>query len=198
MPAALRSRIRQNQDETWAGLRPRLPDLKVMLPQFALPGEERMPLRDLPFVHRLYLPDDPDGSVIVHLHESGGSEATLCPSGRTDDLLVHSNGANFLDAVMLLHPGVFRRAILLRAGAVLEDVPPADLTRTEVLLVSGATDPFATTAADLGTFVRERGARPDMRSLPAGHDLTQGDLGALNAAGTGRRDGFTARRRTPA
>jgi phospholipase/carboxylesterase len=50
-----------------------------MLPQFALPEEERMPLRDLPFVHHLYLPDDPDGSVIVHLHGSGGSEADLMP-----------------------------------------------------------------------------------------------------------------------
>jgi phospholipase/carboxylesterase len=30
-----------------------------MLPQFALPGEERMPLRDLPFIHRLYRPTIP-------------------------------------------------------------------------------------------------------------------------------------------
>jgi phospholipase/carboxylesterase len=95
--------------------------------------------------------------------------------------LGHSNGANFLGAVMLLHPGFVRRAILLRAGAVLEDVPPADLNRTEVLLLSGATDPFAATAPALGTVLRERGATLDMRSLPAGHDLTQGDLDAAAA-----------------
>jgi phospholipase/carboxylesterase len=34
----------------------RADDLRVMLPQVALPGEERMPLLDLPFVHRLYGP----------------------------------------------------------------------------------------------------------------------------------------------
>jgi phospholipase/carboxylesterase len=92
--------------------------------------------------------------------------------------LGHSNGANLLGAMMLLHPSVVRRAILLRAGAVLEDVPPADLSRTEVLLLSGATDPFAATAPALGTVLRKRGARLDMRSLPAGHDLTQDDLDA--------------------
>jgi phospholipase/carboxylesterase len=51
--------------------------LKVMLPQFARPGEERLPLRDLPFVHRFYHPDEPDGSVILTLHGSGGHEADL-------------------------------------------------------------------------------------------------------------------------
>jgi phospholipase/carboxylesterase len=212
-------------------------DLRVMLPQFALPGG-RMPLRDLPFVHRLYRPDDLDGSVIAHLHGSGGSEADLMRfahriapratllgvRGRSTEegvnrwfrrfdagtfdqedirgeteafeafvtdavrgygleagrmiFLGHSNGANFPGAVMLLYPGVVRRAILLRAGAVLEDVPSADLSRTEVLLLSGATDPFAATAPALGTVLRERGTRLDSRSIPVGHDLTQGDLDA--------------------
>ncbi|AXC50735.1 ring-cleaving dioxygenase [Paracoccus suum] len=56
-------------------------DLRVMLPQFALPGHERMPMRDLPFIHRFHTPDDPDGSVIVLLHGTGGSEADLMPLG---------------------------------------------------------------------------------------------------------------------
>ena len=55
--------------------------IKVSLPQFAMPGEDRMPARDLPFIHRFYAPDDPDGSVLVLLHGTGGSEADLMPLG---------------------------------------------------------------------------------------------------------------------
>jgi len=57
----------------------RAEDLKVMLPQLALPGEERMPRRDLPFVHRFHVPENPDGTTIVLLHGTGGSEADLMP-----------------------------------------------------------------------------------------------------------------------
>lgn len=57
----------------------RADDLRVMLPQFSLPGEPRLPRRDLPFVHRFYIPEDPDGSTIVLLHGTGGSEADLMP-----------------------------------------------------------------------------------------------------------------------
>jgi phospholipase/carboxylesterase len=52
-----------------------------MLPQFALPGQDRMPARDLPFIHRFYTPEDPDGSVLALLHGTGGSEADLMPLG---------------------------------------------------------------------------------------------------------------------
>lgn len=55
----------------------RAEDLRVMMPQFARPGAPRLPLRDLPFAHRFYHPKDPDGSVIVALHGSGGAEADL-------------------------------------------------------------------------------------------------------------------------
>lgn len=57
----------------------RAEDLRVMMPQFALPGEPRMPLRDLPFVHRFFVPEDPDGSTLALLHGTGGSEADLMP-----------------------------------------------------------------------------------------------------------------------
>lgn len=36
-------------------------------------------MRDLPFVHRLHRPDDPDGSFLVLLHGTGGSEDDLMP-----------------------------------------------------------------------------------------------------------------------
>jgi phospholipase/carboxylesterase len=54
-------------------------DLKVALPQFGMPGEERVIYRDLPFVHRFYIPEDPDGTTLVLLHGSGGSETSLMP-----------------------------------------------------------------------------------------------------------------------
>jgi len=54
-------------------------DLRVVLPQFALPGKDRWPERDLPFVHRFHTPSDPDGSVLVLLHGTGGDEAQLMP-----------------------------------------------------------------------------------------------------------------------
>jgi phospholipase/carboxylesterase len=56
-----------------------LDDLKVVLPQFSMPGEPRINYRELPFVHRFYTPPDPDGSVLVLLHGSGGNETTLMP-----------------------------------------------------------------------------------------------------------------------
>jgi phospholipase/carboxylesterase len=54
-------------------------DIRVVLPQFSLPGEERVIYRDLPFVHRFHQPADADGSVIVLLHGSGGNETDLMP-----------------------------------------------------------------------------------------------------------------------
>lgn len=56
-----------------------LENLKVVLPQFSMPGEPRVNYRDLPFVHRFYTPPNPDGSVFVLLHGSGGNETTLMP-----------------------------------------------------------------------------------------------------------------------
>ncbi|WP_288429156.1 VOC family protein [uncultured Agrobacterium sp.] len=52
-------------------------DVRVALPQFSMPGEERVIYRDLPFVHRFHTPAEPDGSVIVLLHGTGGSETSL-------------------------------------------------------------------------------------------------------------------------
>jgi phospholipase/carboxylesterase len=60
----------------------RAADLKVMLPQFALPGEERFPVRELPFIHRFNRPESPDGTTLVLLHGTGGNEADLMPFAR--------------------------------------------------------------------------------------------------------------------
>lgn len=53
--------------------------MKVMLPQFGLPGEERVVYRDLIYKHRFYTPEAPDGTTIALLHGTGGDEADLMP-----------------------------------------------------------------------------------------------------------------------
>nr|WP_312970337.1 VOC family protein [Brucella intermedia] len=56
--------------------------IRVRMPQFALPGEERVIYRDLPFIHRIHQPEDADGSTLVLLHGTGGNENDLMPFAR--------------------------------------------------------------------------------------------------------------------
>lgn len=214
----------------------RAQDLKAMLPQFALPSEERFPVRDLPFVHRFNRPEDPDGTTLVLLHGTGGSEADLMPIARriapratllgvrgraTEEgtnrwfrrldattfdqadihseadafsafvdgamagygldphrvvFLGYSNGANFLAAIVQLHPGLVRRAVLLRGLQALEDPPEADLSATDVLVLSGRDDPLARNAPQLADALGARGGRVNFRELPAGHELADVDI----------------------
>ncbi|MGJ8616568.1 MAG: VOC family protein [Sulfitobacter sp.] len=211
-------------------------DLKAMLPQFALPGEERFPMRDLPFIHRFHRPQGPDGSTIVLLHGTGGNEADLMPlaqrinphatllgvRGRSTEeginrwfrrfdavtydqsdirseaeafvafidgavsgygldadritFLGYSNGANLLGAVLQLHPGVIRRAMLLRSVQALETSPAGDAAETRVLMLNGAEDPFGQMAPALEKALRNSGVSLDSRILPAGHELTDEDI----------------------
>ena len=221
-------------------------ELKVMLPQFALPGEERFPMRELPFIHRFHRPEDPDGSTVVLLHGSGGNEADLMPIARriapratllgvrgrsteeginrwfrrfdaltydqsdlrseaaafaafvegavngygldADKLtfLGYSNGANLLAAVIQLHPGAVRRAMLLRGLQALENPPPADLAGTKVLMLDGRNDPFAGKAPELRDALQARGAEVASRDLAADHELIEADI--TEAAEWFRRD----------
>ncbi|TBN42531.1 ring-cleaving dioxygenase [Paracoccus subflavus] len=213
-------------------------ELRLRLPQFARPGEERIAMRDLPFVHRLHRPDRPDGSAMVLLHGTGGSETDLMPlahriapdalllglRGRSaeegvarffrrltmttfdqDDIraeaaafvafwrgalaaydldparitvMGYSNGANFAGAVMGLHPGLIRRAILMRPMAVLDDLPQVDLGGVSVLTLRGARDPYGPHAPRLNDWLAAAGADLDARVVQAGHDLTADDLTA--------------------
>ncbi|TWI36733.1 VOC family protein [Paracoccus sulfuroxidans] len=213
----------------------RAEDLRVLMPQFAMPGEERMPMRDLHFTHRFYQPDAPDGSTIVLLHGTGGNEADLMPlahrinpnaqllgvRGRATEegilrwfrrydavtfdqqdiraeaeafaafvteatraygldpartsFLGYSNGANLLGALMQLHPGAIRKAMLLRGTQVLEDAPAADLQGTHVLLVSGKTDMFGRKSPELQAALEGDGAALDARVIAAGHELAPED-----------------------
>ena len=61
----------------------------------------------------------------------------------TDTIFLgYSNGANLLAAMMQLHPGLVRNAVLLRATKVLEEAPEADLRGTRILAVMGDHDLF--------------------------------------------------------
>lgn len=210
-------------------------DLRVMMPQFAMPGEDRMPVRDLPFVHRFHVPEDPDGSVLVLLHGTGGNEADLMPLGHrinpratllgvrgrsTEEgifrwfrrlgeggfdqgdirseaeafeafvsgavsgygldvtslaFLGYSNGANFLGAIIRLHPGVVRRAVLFRATDVLEDGPEVSFPDAHVLIVSGVGDPFGQGAGRLEPALSATGASVTVEVVEAGHELSAQD-----------------------
>lgn len=211
-------------------------DVRARLPQFSLPGEERMPERDLPFVHRLQRPENPDGTAIVLLHGTGGNETSLLPFGArlapnavllsprgrsTDEgyprffrrltaitfdqkdilgeaeafasfmeganaaygldpektlFVGYSNGANMIGAIMLLHPGLIRNAVLLRGMNVLETVPEADLSGANVLMVTGQADPYGRYAGELEAHLKAAGAAVENTLLPAGHDIGTADL----------------------
>jgi len=53
--------------------------IKVVLPQFGLPGAERVVYRDLIYTHRFYTPPTPNGQTLVLLHGTGGDETDLLP-----------------------------------------------------------------------------------------------------------------------
>ncbi len=214
----------------------RADDLKAMLPQFALPGEERFPARDLSFIHRFNRPETPDGTTLVLLHGTGGGEADLMPIARRiapratllgvrgratevgtnrwfrridvttfDQLdirseaeafrafveeavsgysldanrlafLGYSNGANLLAALMQLHPGLVRWAVLLRSVQVLEDPPAADLSGTAALLLNGRDDPLTGDLPTPAAALRAGGALVEARELAADHGLTAADV----------------------
>jgi phospholipase/carboxylesterase len=211
-------------------------DLRIMLPQFARPGQARMPQRDLPFIHRLHVPDDPDESVILLLHGTGGNEADLMPfasrvnpratllglRGRAAEegvarffrrlapnsfdqsdlrtearafeaflpeavrgyglnpdrltVLGYSNGANFAGAVMALHPSLIRRAILLRAILVLDELAEPDLSGTEVLLVGGSKEPLREKTDALASWLIRCGAECDLQRVAGEHQITTDDV----------------------
>ncbi len=90
--------------------------------------------------------------------------------------LGYSNGANLVSSVMLLHPGIVERAVLLRPMPVLDDVPSADLEKARVLMISGDADltygPFAPALAAL---LRLHGAEVDARTIASGHEIGDRD-----------------------
>jgi phospholipase/carboxylesterase len=90
--------------------------------------------------------------------------------------LGYSNGANFAAAVMLLHPGLFTRAILLRPMLVLESPPEAELAGTRLLAIAGRSDPYRRYAPALVEHFRRGGADVSAETIAAGHVLDRHDI----------------------
>ncbi len=92
-----------------------------------------------------------------------------------------SNGANIAAALLLLHPEALAGAVLLRAMVPLTDPPRTDLAGRPVLILSGAMDPIvpAENAARLAGQFSQAGARVEHTVLPAGHGLSQADIGKV-------------------
>lgn len=89
-----------------------------------------------------------------------------------------SNGANIAAAVVLLHPGILRGAVLFRAMVPLVPDPQPRLPGTRLLVSNGRSDPLVTPAETdrLVGLLRTAGAEVTLEWQPAGHQLTRADL----------------------
>lgn len=99
----------------------------------------------------------------------------------------YSNGANIASAILLLRPGSFRGAALLRAMVPFEPEQLPDLAGAPVLIASGDSDPIIPleNAERLAALLTRAGAKVHRHVEAAGHSLTpetvaatQGWLGA--------------------
>jgi phospholipase/carboxylesterase len=95
---------------------------------------------------------------------------------RRATFLGYSNGANVVSSLMLLHPGLVRQAVLLRAMPVLDTSPMTDLRGTRVLIVAGAADQtYGPFAPALVTLFSQRSAEVDARIIASGHEFGGAD-----------------------
>ena len=92
----------------------------------------------------------------------------------------YSNGANIAASMLLLHPGVIKRAVLLRAMVPLIPEKPPELAATKVFLASGLSDPILPidNARQLAAMLREAGAEVSFQEIKTGHQLTSGEIDA--------------------
>lgn len=93
----------------------------------------------------------------------------------------YSNGANLLAAMMQLHPGLVRNAILLRATKVLEETPDADIAGTRVLSLTGDHDLFGAHAPALESELKQAEVDLTTVSVAAGHETGPLDMEAAKS-----------------
>lgn len=91
-----------------------------------------------------------------------------------------SNGANIASAVALLHPGVLRGAVLLRAMVPLEPDPLPSLAGFRALISNGRNDPIVSIEETerLAALFQRAGADVEVHWQPAGHQLMPTDFNA--------------------
>jgi predicted esterase len=95
-----------------------------------------------------------------------------------------SNGANIAATLLQLRPESLAGAVLFRAMVVLDRPVPADALRgRRVLLASGEADPLVPSdhPPRLARLLAAGGAEVTLRTFPAGHNLTAGDITAAQA-----------------
>jgi predicted esterase len=90
----------------------------------------------------------------------------------------YSNGANIAASLMLLHPGLLRAAVLLRAMVPFEPEEKPDLSGMPVFLAAGRRDTMISpdNTERLATILQEAGADLDLRWKNVGHPLTYEEL----------------------
>lgn len=94
----------------------------------------------------------------------------------------YSNGANLLAAAMMLHPGLVKKAILMRSMPVLDQTPVANLSKAKILVVTGKEDKmYAPFAPALSGLLRSSGAKVDTRIVEAGHMIGDHDIELVSA-----------------
>jgi phospholipase/carboxylesterase len=89
--------------------------------------------------------------------------------------LGYSNGANLLASAMALHPGLVRRAVLLRPMQVLDVLPETDLRGADILIVAGEADPYSAHSRRLADDLASLGATVTLQLVAAGHELSEED-----------------------
>jgi phospholipase/carboxylesterase len=90
----------------------------------------------------------------------------------------YSNGANIAASLMLLHPGLLRAAVLLRAMVPFEPEEKPDLSGMPAFLAAGRRDTMISpdNTERLATILQEAGADLDLRWKNVGHPLTYEEL----------------------
>ncbi|AQS41828.1 MAG: Alpha/beta hydrolase [Candidatus Tokpelaia hoelldobleri] len=182
------------------------------------------------FRYQIDNPAEPDGTIVILLHGSGGNETTLLPFARPvwpHSVLIgirgrlvqagetrwyrkitptlfdqsdiahesqaffaflnaladeqgydlsratfvgYSNGANLLAVVMMQHPDLVRRAILMRSMPVLNRMPAGNLHGIKVLTISGKRDTlYSPYAQELSSLLQERGATIESHMTDGNH-----------------------------
>jgi phospholipase/carboxylesterase len=90
----------------------------------------------------------------------------------------YSNGANIAASLMLLHPGLLRAAVLLRAMVPFEPEETPDLSGMPVFLAAGRRDTMIApdNSERLAAILQEAGADLDLRWKNVGHPLTYQEI----------------------
>lgn len=88
----------------------------------------------------------------------------------------YSNGANLLAVIIMRHPELVRRAVLMRSMPVLDSYPHKNLSKTNVLIISGKKDSlYSPFQPALSALLTENGAKFDSEIVNSDHMIGEKD-----------------------